>query len=137
LSEELCFVLEEDRPEDGQERDVLTANDDLDRRVYVSHFDEVDPRELRLENTKGPVDPEERCLPQRNRRKRKPIAVEIHAAIAVDVQPLLPEATPREAKRTAIDLGVDFLKKQRLPLTHSVSAVAEGIASDVLDLVFA
>jgi hypothetical protein len=50
---------------------------------------------------------------------------------------VLSKGTPREVKRKAIDIGVDFLKKQGLPLTYSVSNAVEGVASDTLDLLFA
>jgi hypothetical protein len=49
----------------------------------------------------------------------------------------LTKAAPKDAKRTALKLGVDFLQKQGLPLTNSIAVVTEGVASEAFDVVFA
>jgi hypothetical protein len=47
------------------------------------------------------------------------------------------KAAPKDAKKNAFNIGLNFLKKQGLPLTYSISAVDEGTTCDSFDLIFA
>jgi hypothetical protein len=49
----------------------------------------------------------------------------------------LTKAAPKDTKKNAINIGIDFLKKQGRPLTNPIAVVSEGVASDSFDIIFA
>jgi hypothetical protein len=49
----------------------------------------------------------------------------------------LPKTADAAVKKTAVELGVKFLKAQKLPLFYSVTVAKEGVKDETLDIIFA